>query len=275
MLASPSPDSFDPNLDRAQVNSRVEDWLTRQHGRHESLHDTQLARGFETRLRGIYGLDAWEFGFVEVHVDEMHRCGERAVVALMTVKDEDGLDLVPDRRLDVLADFKMNPARCGVILEIITHPVQVTLVAADGNPRHASLVPILSDGAFSELDQHKASAVNRLKAIRSQDEWSGYPVNQPSILINLLLRTVASAVRNRTIEAGVDPRSLAWVPVRLDDLESDGNGLYQVKVALPQVAPGNNLVSGFTQEVHEVKLSFNRFYGTVERHWLASHACES
>jgi hypothetical protein len=275
MSMFPSPEPFDPNIEKQQLHSRVDDWLTRQHGGYESLHSKQLARAFENRLRGIYGLDNWEFGDVEVHTDEMHRCGEHSVIALMTVKDEEGLDLIPDRRLDVLADFKLNPARCGVILELISHPIQVTLVAADGNPNHASLVPILSDGAFSELDEHKSAAVTRLKAIRSHDELSGYPVNQPSLLVNLVLRTVASAVRARTIEAGIDPACLAWVPVRLDDLESDGSGLYNVKVSLPNVGSSSPIIAGFNQENHRVKVQFNRFFGTIERQWLSSEACSA
>ena len=35
------------------------------------------------------------------------------------------------------------------------------------------------------------------------------------VAMNLLLRTVAGAVRTRTIEAGVDPATLSWMPVRL------------------------------------------------------------
>lgn len=275
MFALPSPEPHNPENEREQVQSRVDDWLTRQHGGYEALHDKKLARAFESRLRFIYGLDNWEFGDVDVHVDGMHRCGSRTVIALMTVKDEEGLDLVPDRRLDVLADFKLNPSRCGVILEILSHPIQLTLVAVDGNPLRASLVPILSDGAFSELDQHKASAVNRLKAMRSHDDLSGYPVNQPSILVNLLLRTVAGAVRTRTIEAGVDPATLSWMPVRLDDLESAEGSVYRVKVSLPDAPSGNSLISTFSQEVHQVKLGFNRFFGTVERQWLSSEPCTS
>ena len=275
MFASPSPEPHNPENEREQVQSRVDDWLTRQHGGYEALHDKKLARAFESRLRFIYGLDNWEFGDVDVRVDGMHRCGPRTVIALMTVKDEEGLDLVPDRRLDVLADFKLNPSRCGVILEILSHPIQLTLVAVDGNPLRASLVPILSDGAFSELDQHKASAVNRLKAMRSHDEISGYPVNQPSILVNLLLRTVAGAVRARTTEAGMNPALLSWMPVRLDDLESAEGSVYRVKVSLPDAPSGNSLISTFSQEVHQVKLGFNRFFGTVERQWLSSESCKS
>jgi hypothetical protein len=275
MFASPSPEPHNPENEREQVQSRVDDWLTRQHGGYEALHDKKLARAFESRLRFIYGLDNWEFGDVDVHVDGMRRCGSRTVIALMTVKDEEGLDLVPDRRLDVLADFKLNPSRCGVILEILSHPIQLTLVAVDGNPLRASLVPILSDGAFSELDQHKASAVNRLKAMRSHDEISGYPVNQPSILVNLLLRTVAGAVRARTTEAGMNPALLSWMPVRLDDLESAEGSVYRVKVSLPDAPSGNSLISTFSQEVHQVKLGFNRFFGTVERQWLSSESCKS
>ena len=269
----------DPDLpsreQRDAVAGRVDDWLTHQHGGYREIHDRQLANAFESRLRRIYGLDTWEFGFIELHVDEMHLCGSNAVVALMTVKDDEGYSLIPDRRLDVLADFKLNPSRSGVVLEMLSNPIQVTLVAPDGDPKRATLIPFFSDNAFSELDQHKSTAVTHLKAIRSHDDVSSYPVNQPSLLVNMLLRTVAISVRERLVRSGNNPSSLAWVPVRVDDLESNGNGIYSVKVSLPQLRGPGELVSEFTKEIHQIKLGFNRFFGTVEREWLSSGCAAS
>ena len=104
---------------------------------------------------------------------------------------------------------------------------------------------------------------------------SSYPVNQPSLLVNLLLRTVAISVRERLVRSGDNPSSLAWVPVRVDDLESNGNGIYSVKVSLPQLRGPGELVSEFTKEIHQIKLGFNRFFGTVEREWLSSGCAAS
>lgn len=269
MFANPSPEPSDSQEQLQQVNTRVDDWLTKQHHGYERVRDKQLAAGFEVRLRSIYGLDLWTFGDVEVRVEEMLRCGRKSVIALMTVRDEEGLDLLPDRRVEVLSDYKLNPSRPGIILEILSNPVQVTLVAPDGNPQHARFVPILCDKAFEELDLHRAAAVTRLKAARCKDESSGYPVSQPSLLVNFVLREVASAVRNRTIEAGMNPESLTWVPIRVDDLQSDGQGVYDATVSLADTTSGNSFVCGIKQEVHKVKLGFNRFFGTIERQWLS------
>ncbi len=269
MFANQSPEPSDLHEQKIQVQSRVEDWLTQQHKVQERIHDKQLASGFELRLRTIYGLDKWTFGDVEVKVEEMLRCGRKTVVALMTVRDEEGLDLLPDRRVEVLSDYRLNPSRPGIILEILSQPVQVTLVAPDGNPSLARLVPILCDKAFDELKLHRSAALTRLKAARYKDETSGYPVNQPSLLVNLVLREVASAVRNRTIEEGMNPENLSWIPIRVDDLESDDQGVYGAKVSLADSTPESSFVTGIKQEIHRVKIGFNRFFGTIERQWLS------
>lgn len=269
MFANTSPDPSNSQEQQLQVDSRVDDWLRRQHHSYERVHDKQLASSFEVRLRTIYGLDIWSFGDVEVRVEEMHRCGRESIIALMTVRDEEGLDLLPDRRVEVLSDYKMNPSRPGIILEILSHPLQVTLVAPDGNPQHARFVPILSDKAFEELDLHRAVAVTRLKAARSTDESSGYPVSQPSLLVNFVLREVASAVRTRTIEAGINPDNLSWIPIRIDDLQSNGQGVYDATVSLPDHSSDGSFMRGIKQEIHTVKLGFNRFFGTIERQWLS------
>jgi hypothetical protein len=73
----------------------------------------------------------------------------------------------------------------------------------------------------------------------------------------------------------MNPALLSWMPVRLDDLESAEGSVYRVKVSLPDAPSGNSLISTFSQEVHQVKLGFNRFFGTVERQWLSSESCKS
>lgn len=275
MFANPSPEPSDSQQQKDQVLVRVDDWLTKQQNAQKRIHDKQLESRFEVRLRSIYGLDKWTFGDIEVRVDEMVRCGRQSVVALMTVRDEEGFDLLPDRRVEVLSDYRLNPSRPGIILEILSHPIQVTLVAPDGNPSNARIVPILCDKAFEELSLHRSAAVTRLKAVRSKDESSGYPVNQPSLLVNFVLREVAAAVRTRTIEAGINPDAMSWVPIRVDDLESNDQGVYDAKVSLADSSPGSSFVAGIKQEVHRVKVGFNRFFGTIERQWLSWEPAEN
>lgn len=258
--------NYDKRAD-SQVRERLNDFLISQHDGYREVHDASLTRAFTNRVRVIYGLDRYDFGPLEARVETVYECGDGALVALTRVWDDMGATLYPDARHQVLLDYVIHQERPGVILESLTNPSQIILMAPEGDPRMASLLPILSDEAFLELDSHRSSAILRLKAARSHDETSAYPVSQPSILVHLMLRTVREAL-DKEIPRGQDHRELFALPLLIHDIDQIERGKYQLRIARLINEPYRGLAPRSLDEIHTISLSFNRFYGRIEREWL-------
>ncbi|MEY4701227.1 MAG: hypothetical protein RL326_1414 [Pseudomonadota bacterium] len=251
-----------------EVTIRVTEFLLRRHGGFHEVHSSQLENAFESRARSIYGLDRYSFGGVDVQVSAMYECDDETVIALIHVRDDVGVELYPDLRKDVLFEYALHAEKAGIVLEPLESASQATLVAPDGDPRTAKLLPFFSDQAYQELDQHRSSAVLRLKAIRSVDSSSCYPVGEPSLLINMMLRAIRDELCQRFVG---DPtqREVYTLPTAIRDIEQRETGIYDIRLA--RLHPEKNTTSitvPLTEEVHRVSLKFNRFFGKIERQYV-------
>lgn len=275
----PSPESHpDPTRDETraeleqEVQTRLTEFLLRHHRGFHEVHDSRLERAFESRARAIYGLDRYSFGGVDVEVSAMYECEDDAMVALIHVRDDEGSELYPDLRRDVLCEYALHAEKPGVILESLINASQATLVAPDGDPRNAKLLPFFSDQAFQELDQHRSSAVLRLKALRSVDHTSCYPVGEASLLVHLMLRTIRDQL---CAQFSGDPaqRDIYTLPTSVQDIEQKESGVYEIRIArFRPEEPSGSISVASAEEVHRVSLGFNRFFGRVERRYLGAQA---
>jgi hypothetical protein len=275
MSFSPSRDpQQNPNDNEAradleqEVSTRVTEFLVRCHRGFHEVHDSRLENAFEARARSIYGLDRYSFGDIDVQVSAMYECDDEAVIALIHVRDDVGVELYPDLRRDVLFEYALHTEKAGVVLEPLQSASQATLVAPDGNPRTARLLPFFSDQAYQELDRHRSSAVLRLKALRSIDSTSCYPVGEPSLLVNLMFRTIRDELCQRFIG---DPaqREVYTLPTSIQDIEQREPGIYDIRIARLRLEKGTSSITvPLTEEIHRVSLQFNRFFGKIERQYV-------
>lgn len=251
-----------------EVTTRVTEFLIRRYGGFHEVHGSQLERAFESRARSIYGLDRYSFGGVDVQVSAMYECDDETIIALIHVRDDTGIELYPDLRRDVLLDYAIHSSKAGIVLEPLQGASQATLLAPDGDPRTAKLLPFFSDQAYQELDQHRTSAVLRLKAIRSVDSVSCYPVGEPSLLINMMLRTIRDELCQKFL-GDLAQRDVYTLPTTIQDIEQRESGIYDIRIArLRLEQETSSFVPTVTEEVHRVSLKFNRFFGKVDRQYV-------
>lgn len=271
----PSPESHpDPTRSEARVDleqevtTRLTEFLLRHHQGFHEIHDSRLERAFVLRTRSIYGLDRYSFDGVDVEVSTVYECEDGVMIALVHVRDSDGLEMYPDLRRDVLSEYALHAERPGVILEPLRNASQATLVATDGDPTTAKLLPFFSDQAFEELNQHRSSAILRLKALRSVDHTSCYPVGEASILVHMMLRAIRDELWARFLG---DPaqRELYTRPTTIRDIEQKEGGVYDIRIArLRPEDRANSISVASAEETHRISLGFNRFFGKVERRYL-------
>ena len=275
MSTSPTPEpqpSASQSGSRAdaeyEVTTRVTEFLLRHHSGFREIHDSRLENAFELRARAIYGLDRFSFGGVDVAVSAIYECDDEAMVALIHVRDETGLELYPDLRRDVLCEYQIQPEKPGVVLEPLVSASQATLVTSDGDPRNAKLLPFFSDQAYEELDQHRSSAVLRLKALRAVDSYSCYPVGEPSLLVHMMLRAVRDELSSTFLGDPIQ-REVYTRPMRIGDIQSREGGLYDIRISRFRLDSSSTaLTPPVSDETHRVSLQFNRFYGKIERRYI-------
>jgi hypothetical protein len=264
-----NPDKSESGVDLEQeVTTRVTEFLIRRHQGFHEVHDARLERAFEARARSIYGLDRYSFGDIDLQVSAMYECDDETVIALIHVRDDLGVELYPDLRRDVLFEYALHAEKAGVVLEPLQSASQATLVAPDGDPRTAKLLPFFSDQAYQELDQHRSSAVLRLKAIRAIDSTSCYPVGEPSLLINMMLRTIRDELCLQFL-GGPALREVYTLPTTIQDIEQRESGIYDIRICRLRLEKETaSLSPPITEEIHRVSLQFNRFFGKIDRHYV-------